>query len=175
MEVPSTTEGLQEPLPVVASHFCVPNVVTLKSPVCTMHNRRFLSDSDGQPVVCMQEKFFSLQSKWEVFRGDSYNESDLLFTAKTTSMLQLFKTEMDIFLASNTVMEVCDFKMKTTFQDRTCAFYLGNTNTMIAQMHRMNSAANKVLLLDDYSITVFPNVDHVFIAVDVLMLQEHHQ
>ncbi|GJN09884.1 hypothetical protein PR202_ga27932 [Eleusine coracana subsp. coracana] len=166
MEVPSTIEGLQEPLPVVASHFCVPNVVTLKvkqhmtlsngdftitdandavvlrvkSPVCTMHNRRFLSDSAGQRVVCMREK-----SKCDVFRGDSYNESDLLFTAKKTSMLQLFKTEMDIFLASNTAMEVCDFKMKTTFQDRTCAFYLGNTNTMIAQMHRVNSAANKVL------------------------------
>ncbi|TVT97926.1 hypothetical protein EJB05_56797 [Eragrostis curvula] len=160
---PAPTGGQLEPLPVVAPHYCVPYVVALnvkqdmsfaegnftitdandavvlrvKSPVFTIHNRRFLRDAADQPLLCMREKVFSLHNRWEVFRGDSYNDGDLLFTAKTTSVLQLFKTEMDIFLASNTAMEVCDFKMKGSFKERSCVFYLGNTNTMIAQVFSM--------------------------------------
>ncbi|TVU39954.1 hypothetical protein EJB05_13398 [Eragrostis curvula] len=200
LPAPAPTGGQLEPLPVVAPHYCVPYVVALnvkqdmsfaegnftitdandavvlrvKSPVFTIHNRRFLRDAADQPLLCMREKVFSLHNRWEVFRGDSYNDGDLLFTAKTTSVLQLFKTEMDIFLASNTAMEVCDFKMKGSFKERSCVFYLGNTNTMIAQMHRLHSVGSTVLGLDKFGITVFPNVDYVFIAALVVMLQEIH-
>jgi hypothetical protein len=74
-----------------------------------------------------------MHNRWEVFRGDSSNESDLLFTAKKSSIFQL-KTEMDIFLASNTAQQVCDFKIKGSYFERSCAFYLGNSSSMIAQV-----------------------------------------
>jgi len=74
-----------------------------------------------------------MHNRWEVFRGDSSNASDLLFTAKKSSIIQL-KTEMDIFLASNTAQQVCDFKIKGSYFDRSCAFYLGDSNNMIAQV-----------------------------------------
>lgn len=74
-----------------------------------------------------------MHNRWEVFRGDSSNESDLLFTAKKSSIFQL-KTEMDIFLASNTAQQACDFKIKGSYFERSCAFYLGNSSSMIAQV-----------------------------------------
>lgn len=75
-----------------------------------------------------------MHNTWEAYRGDSSKSSDLLFTAKKSSIIQSFKTEMYIYLASNTSHEVCDFKMNGSFKERACSFYLGNTNTLIAQV-----------------------------------------
>jgi len=115
-----------------------------------------------------------MHNRWEVYRGDSTKSSDLLFTVKKSSIIQPFKTEMYIYLASNTSHEVCDFKMNGSFNERACSFYLGNTNTLIAQMHRQHTATSVVLGTDHYSLTVFPNVDYVFISALVVILQELH-
>lgn len=74
-----------------------------------------------------------MHNRWEVFRGDNTNASDLLSTVKRSTLMQL-KTEMDVFLAGNTAQQVCDFKMKGSYFDRSCAFYVGNSDTMIAQV-----------------------------------------
>ena len=74
-----------------------------------------------------------MHHRWEVFRGDSTSSGDLLFSVKTTSLIQL-KTEMDVFLAGNTAQQVCDFKIKGSYFDRSCVFYLGDSNTMVAQV-----------------------------------------
>lgn len=75
-----------------------------------------------------------MHNRWEVYRGDSAHSCDKLFTVKKSSMLQLMKTEMDIFLAGNTAEQVCDFKIKGSYFDRSSAFYLGKSNTIIAQV-----------------------------------------
>ncbi|CAL5079348.1 unnamed protein product [Urochloa decumbens] len=192
--------GIVEPVPVVAPHFCAPYVVqlsikekfslregdftitdtngavviTVKGAFISIHNRRLLLDANGNPLLCMREKVISMHNTWEVYRGDSTKSSDLLFTAKKSSILQPFKTEMFIYLASNTSHEVCDFKMKGSFKERACSFYLGNTDTLIAQMHREHSATSTLLGTDHYGLTVFPNVDYVFISALVVILQELH-
>lgn len=71
--------------------------------------------------------------RWEVYRGDSSNSKDLLFSAKKSSMLQL-KTELDVFLAANTKEDVPDFKVKGSWFERSCTIYLGNSSTIIAQV-----------------------------------------
>ncbi|KAL6639014.1 hypothetical protein ACP70R_022744 [Stipagrostis hirtigluma subsp. patula] len=197
---PAPSGSQLEPLPVVAPHFCVPYVVqlsvretlglregdftitdtngavvlTVRGAFISIHNRRILYDAAGQPLLSMREKVFSLHNRWEVFRGDSSHASNLVYTAKKSHMIQLFKTEMEIFLASNTSHQVCDFKMKGSYNERSCAFFLGNSNTMIAQMHRQHGAASFVLGTHNFGITVYPNVDYVFIASLVVMLQEIH-
>jgi hypothetical protein len=75
-----------------------------------------------------------MHNTWEAYRGDSTKSSDLLFTAKKSSIIQPLKTEMYIYLASNTSHEICDFKMMASFKERACSFYLGNTNILIAQV-----------------------------------------
>lgn len=115
-----------------------------------------------------------MHNRWEVFRGDSTNASDLLFTVKKSSMIQL-KTEMDVFLAGNTAQQVCDFKIKGSYFDRSCAFYLGNSSTMVAQMNRKFTVSNVLLGKDTFGVTVFPHVDYVFIATLVVILDEVHR
>jgi uncharacterized protein YxjI len=115
-----------------------------------------------------------MHNRWEVFRGDSANASDLLFTVKKSSMIQ-FKTEMDVFLAGNTAQQVCDFKIKGNYFDRSCAFYLGNSTTMVAQMNRKFTISNVLLDRDTFIVTVFPHVDYVFIATLVVILDEVHR
>jgi len=74
-----------------------------------------------------------MHHRWEVFRGDSTSSSDLLFTAKKSSIIQL-RTELDVFLASNSAEQACDFKIKGSYFERSCGFYLGNSDAMIAQV-----------------------------------------
>ncbi|KQK20307.1 protein LURP-one-related 15 [Brachypodium distachyon] len=189
------------PLPVVGQQFCAPYVVPLtvtkkaislsdgdfaitdangavvlkvKGAIFSIRNRRVLLDAAGQPLLSMQEKVFSMHNRWEVFRGDSTNASDLLFTVKKSSMIQL-KTEMDVFLAGNTAQQVCDFKIKGSYFDRSCAFYLGNSSTMVAQMNRKFTVSNVLLGKDTFGVTVFPHVDYVFIATLVVILDEVHR
>jgi hypothetical protein len=74
-----------------------------------------------------------MHNRWEVFRGDRSNASDLLFTAKKASILQL-KPEVDVFLAGNSEQQGCDFKIRGSYFERSCGFYLGNSDTMVAQV-----------------------------------------
>lgn len=78
-------------------------------------------------------QIISLHRRWEVYRGDSKESKDLLFTVKKSSLLQ-FKTELDVFLASNTSESNCDFKVKGSWLERSCSIYAGNTSTVIAQV-----------------------------------------
>ncbi|KAM3309528.1 hypothetical protein ACQJBY_030660 [Aegilops geniculata] len=189
------------PLPVVGHQFCAPYVVPLtvtkkalslsdgdfaitdangavvlkvKGAIFSIRSRRTILDGAGMPLLTMQEKVFSMHHRWEVFRGDSTNAGDLLFSVKTTSLIQL-KTEMDVFLAGNTAQQVCDFKIKGSYFDRSCVFYLGDSNTMVAQMSRKLTVSNVLLGRDTFSVTVFPHVDYVFIASLVVILDEVHR
>ncbi|XP_037444935.1 protein LURP-one-related 15-like [Triticum urartu] len=189
------------PLPVVGHQFCAPYVVPLtvtkkalslsdgdfaitdangavvlkvKGAIFSIRSRRTILDGAGMPLLTMQEKVFSMHHRWEVFRGDSTSSGDLLFSVKTTSLIQL-KTEMDVFLAGNTAQQVCDFKIKGSYFDRSCVFYLGDSNNMVAQMSRKLTVSNVLLGRDTFSVTVFPHVDYVFIASLVVILDEVHR
>lgn len=198
---PPAAPAAPAPVAVVSPQFCAPYVVPLtvtkkvislsdgdftitdangatvlqvKGAVFSIRHRRVLLDAAGQPILTMLEKVFSMHNRWEVFRGDSSNESDLLFTAKKSSIFQL-KTEMDIFLASNTAQQACDFKIKGSYFERSCAFYLGNSSSMIAQMNRQFTVTNVLLGRDTFGVTVFPHVDYVFVAALVVILDEIHR
>ncbi|KAG0542227.1 hypothetical protein BDA96_02G085300 [Sorghum bicolor] len=137
--------------------------------------RFVLADDDvagGRPLVSVQRKakaFSGLYGEWEAFRGDGHGGGELLFTAKKSTIVQV-RTQMDIFLASNRAKEVCDFRIKCTFYEGSAEIYLGNSNTVIAQIRRHRTVLGK----SRFSVTVFPNVDYVFIMALVVMLNEIH-
>ncbi|KAK3126697.1 hypothetical protein QOZ80_7AG0560870 [Eleusine coracana subsp. coracana] len=149
-------------------------VLKVKGAIFSVRHRRVLVDAAGQPILTMTEKVFSLHNRWEVYRGDSTNASDLLFTAKKASIVQL-KTAIDVFLVGNTSEHVCDFKIRGSYFERSCAFYLGNSDTMIAQTNRKLTVTNVLLEKDTFTVTVFPHVDYVFIAALVVILDEIHR
>jgi hypothetical protein len=76
----------------------------------------------------------SMHSRWKVFRGDNTDSDYLLFSAKRSSMFQ-FNTTLDVFLAKNTKDDVCDFKVKGSFNwQQSCVIYAGNSSTVLAQV-----------------------------------------
>lgn len=75
----------------------------------------------------------SAHDQWQVFRGESTELKDLIFSVKKSSVFQL-KTKLDVFLANNTKEEVCDFKVKGSWFERSCVVYAGESLNIVAQV-----------------------------------------
>ncbi|KAJ6871547.1 protein LURP-one-related 15-like [Populus alba x Populus x berolinensis] len=116
--------------------------------------RRFLKDAAGNTLVNLRHKIRTMHGRWEAFRGESEEQSDLIFTAKKSKLFQ-FKTELDVFLGNNKG-EVPDFKVKEGNSESSCSILLGDSNTMLAQVHGRHTLA------------IMPNVDYAFIVALVV-------
>ncbi|KAG6745374.1 hypothetical protein POTOM_052039 [Populus tomentosa] len=103
----------------------------VKSKLLSLHDRRFLKDAAGNTLVNLRQKIRTMHGRWEAFRGESKEKSDLLFTAKKSKLFQ-FKTELDVFLGNNKG-EVPDFKVKEGYSKSSRSILLGDSNTMLAQ------------------------------------------
>ncbi|XP_022010286.1 protein LURP-one-related 15 [Helianthus annuus] len=137
----------------------------------SLRDRRVLLDAAGNPILSFQKKLISVHNRWVVFRGDSSDSKDLIFTAKQSSLIQL-KTSLDVFLGYNDKENVCDFKVKGSWFDRSCTIYAGDGATIIAQMHKKHTVQSIALGKDTFSVTVYPNVDYAFIVALVVILHE---
>ncbi|KAJ4814792.1 LURP-one-like protein (DUF567) [Rhynchospora pubera] len=138
-------------------------------------SRRVLFDATGTPIISMRDKQrFSMHQRWNVYRGDSKHQRDFLFTVKKTHMFQL-NTELGVFLAGNTAEQHCDFKIEESWLGRSCTFYLGDSNTIIAQMSRQFEIRDVLLGRDTYRVTVYPNVDYAFIVAIIVIINELHR
>ncbi|KFK24672.1 hypothetical protein AALP_AA8G010000 [Arabis alpina] len=195
---PSTPHPPQQGVVIVDPRFCGPNILDMaivrklmkltsgnfvitdvkgnllfkvKDPVFGLHDKRILLDGSGYPVLTFREKIMSMHQSWQVFRGGSTDQRDLLYTVKRSSMLQL-KTKLDVFLSHNIEENTCDFRVKGSWSERSCIVYAGETDTIIAQMHRKNTAQSVFLGKDNFSVTVYPYVDYAFIASLIVVLDD---
>ncbi|MCL7046773.1 hypothetical protein MKW94_024482 [Papaver nudicaule] len=137
----------------------------------TLGFRRMLVDAAGVPIVTLIEKKFTLHERWNVYRGDSSNSKNLLFTVKKSSILQI-KTNLDVFLASNKSEDVCDFKVKQNYSEKSCAIYQGKSKNIIAEMHKKKKVHGKAFGKDTFSVTIRPNVDYAFIIALRVVVDE---
>ncbi|KAI3971783.1 hypothetical protein MKW92_020799 [Papaver armeniacum] len=120
-------------------------------------HRRILVDAAGKPIVTLQEKEIAQDQK------------KLLFTVKKSSVLQL-KTKLNVFLASNKAQDVCDFKVKQNYSEKSCVIYRGGSKNIIAEMHKKKTG--KVSGKGTFSVTVKPNVDYAFIIALRVIVDE---
>ncbi|KAK9069991.1 hypothetical protein SSX86_010389 [Deinandra increscens subsp. villosa] len=137
----------------------------------SLRDRRVLLDAAGNPILSFQKKLRTMHNRWVVFRGDSSDSKDIIFSAKQSSLIQ-FKTSLDVFLGYNEKENLCDFKVKGSWFDRSCAIYAGDGTTIIAQMHKKHTAQSIMLGKDTFSVMVYPNVDYAFIVALVVILHE---
>uniref|UniRef100_A0A0D9WWZ7 Tubby C-terminal domain-containing protein n=1 Tax=Leersia perrieri TaxID=77586 RepID=A0A0D9WWZ7_9ORYZ len=149
------------------------------------YTRRVIVDAAGVPIVSMKRKsllaeanfkypyqLFRRRYTWEVFRGNSEDASDLLFTVRRTTYYPKPKLEVDVFLASNTSQNACDFRVRCSYLRKSCTIYLGGSNTVIAQMSRTIGLSDWVFGASKFRVTVFPHVDYVFVMVIAMILDE---
>ncbi|GMH28552.1 hypothetical protein Nepgr_030395 [Nepenthes gracilis] len=146
-------------------------IFTVKGSFLAIADRRLLLDAAGNPLVTLRQKLLTAHRRWQVFRGDSSDSKDLLFSAKKSSLIQ-FSTKLDVFLACNNRENVPDFQVKGAFRELRCTIYLGNTSTTIAQMHKHHNLQSIVFDKDTYGVTVSPNVDYAFVVALILVLHE---
>ncbi|KAL7095186.1 hypothetical protein ACP275_10G008300 [Erythranthe tilingii] len=139
--------------------------------ILSLQDRRVLLDAAGNPLMTYQQKVMSARRRWEAFRGDSTDERDILFSVRKSSFFQI-NTNLDVFMASNTYEDVCDFRIEGNLFESKCVIYAGNSNNIIAQMHRNHSAESILLGKDSFGVTVYPNVDYAFIVSLVVILEE---
>ncbi|KAI4338977.1 hypothetical protein MLD38_023973 [Melastoma candidum] len=136
-----------------------------------IHERRVMMDAMGNPVVTLRRKFMTAHYRWQVFRGESTEQNDMLFSAKTSSILYL-KTKLHVFLANNVTEDVCDFRVEGSWFDRSCVVYLGETSTVVAQMKRKHTVGSVLIGKDNYMVTVHPNIDYAFMVAVIVILDE---
>ncbi|XP_009385280.2 protein LURP-one-related 10-like [Musa acuminata AAA Group] len=129
----------------------------------SLRNRQVVVDASGKPVISMQQKLSSIHDRWLVFKGNSSDPKHLLFSVKRSSAFQ-FKTELDVFLAANKEEEVCDFKIKGSFRNRSCTVYKGDYSMVIAQMSKEYKLVNGLVSKDAFGVAVIPNTDYSFIT-----------
>nr|ACU16131.1 unknown [Glycine max] len=149
-------------------------VFNLKGSLMTLHDHRVLLDAAGEPIATLRRKIMSAHDQWQVFRGESTELKDLIFSVKKSSVFQL-KTKLDVFLANNTKEEVCDFKVKGSWFERSCVVYAGESLTIAAQMHKKHTVQSIALGKDNFIVTVYPNIDYAFIVALILILDEINQ
>ncbi|XP_016652534.1 PREDICTED: protein LURP-one-related 10-like [Prunus mume] len=136
-----------------------------------LRDHRILLDTAGYPIITLRKKFVSAHDRWQVFRGDSTETRDLIFSAKRSSMFQ-FKTKLDIFLANNIAEKAPDFRIKGSWFERSCVIYGGNSSTIVAQMHKKSTVQSVLFGKDNFMVTVYPGIDHAFIIALIVILDE---
>ncbi|KAL5806785.1 hypothetical protein ACOSQ4_029518 [Xanthoceras sorbifolium] len=141
----------------------------VKGSLMTIHDRRVLLDAAGNPLLTLRQKIISAHDRWQVFRGESSDQKDLIFTAKRSSMFQL-KTKLDVFLANNTKEDACDFKVKGSWLERSCVVYAGESDSIVAQMHKKHTVQSILIGKDKFTVTVYPNIDYAFIIALIVIL-----
>ncbi|KAK7287158.1 hypothetical protein RIF29_00245 [Crotalaria pallida] len=146
-------------------------IFKVKSSLMTLRDHRLLLDAAGNPIVTLRRKLMTAHDRWQAFRGDSKDPTDLIFTLKRSSLIQL-KTKLDVFLASNTNGDTCDFKIKGSWVARSCAIYAGDSNSIVAQMHQKHNVQSVLLGKDSFMVTVYPNIDYAFIVALMVVLNE---
>ncbi|XP_045793243.1 protein LURP-one-related 10-like [Trifolium pratense] len=146
-------------------------IFKVKGSFLTLRDRRVLVDAAGYPITTLRRKIATMHDTWKAYRGESTNSKDLIFTLKRSSLIQ-FKTKLDVFLASNKKQDVCDFKVKGSWFQRSCTVYAGESNNIVAQMHKKHTVKNILIGKDHYMVTVYPNVDYAFIVALIVILDE---
>ncbi|MCL7034595.1 hypothetical protein MKW94_000473 [Papaver nudicaule] len=147
------------------------NIFKIKTTSGLFTSRLVLVDATGLPVVSLKPVAFSSHNRWNVYKGDSSDSKDVLFSAKLSKFFQ-WKTNLDVFLALNTTEDVCDFKIKQRDSKKSCFIYRGNSDNLISEMHKNKAVRDKVRGKDTFSLTVYPNVDYAFVVAMIGVLDE---
>ncbi|KAJ7947169.1 Protein LURP-one-related 15 [Quillaja saponaria] len=153
-----------------SGNFVVTNVndetiFKVKAFIFTLHDRRILFDSAGNPIVTLYKKIMSMHERWEIYRGESTEPKDLIFTVKRSSVFQ-WKAKLHVFLANNTAQEKCDFRVENNI------IYADESSTIVAHMEKRTGFRSFLFGKDKFKLTVYPNIDFAFIVTLIVILDE---
>ncbi|KMZ56070.1 hypothetical protein ZOSMA_9G01770 [Zostera marina] len=127
-------------------------------------NRRILRDPNGYPLLTIYEhqKWFSMD-EYKIFKGDSIDQSNLLWTANASSMFE-FSSIMDVFAVTNMARKPCDFKIKKKSFSESYYFHSGYSDVVVAKIKTINKLENFLKGKQTRRLEIFQKVDLSFIV-----------
>ncbi|KAK7374030.1 hypothetical protein VNO80_07453 [Phaseolus coccineus] len=174
---------MANPVSVINPFYCFPHPVTLQintekgatynenddrlfytdDTFFTLHNRRVLYDDAENPIVTLYNKMVSLHGRCKVFRGESTNPSELLFSVKKIKKSPGI-TKLNVFLANNQGKKKrkSDFRVIIYGSKRSCIVYAGESPNIVAKMENNGG----------FNVEVNPNVDYAFIVVLLMIVKD---
>ncbi|KAJ0028836.1 hypothetical protein Pint_34995 [Pistacia integerrima] len=157
-----TSPPIANPFSIISPQFCAH-----PCPVELAIDKKLKTITDGKFVV--QDMNLMKDGK---FSGDIVEGSrNLIFSVKRSSMLQsITKPKLNVFLANNTEDNVCDFKVRGNWLERSSVIYAGDSSTVVAQLHMKQIAQNLLNGKQIFMVTVNPNVDYAFIVSLIMIL-----
>ncbi|RAL54931.1 unnamed protein product [Cuscuta campestris] len=138
------------------------------SPLLRVHGRlwrllqkkRTISDPFGLPVVTMRAKTLALRNVWQVYKGESSAEENLLYTVRETKYIRM-KVRLDVFMASNQG-DICNFHVKGSYASQNFKVYQGDN--VIAEVKEEKKIGNFFKGIERFDVRVFPGVDYAFVV-----------
>ncbi|CAM6111934.1 unnamed protein product [Calypogeia fissa] len=142
-----------------------------KNPLA-LHTRRVVYDASGNALVLLKRKMATMHERWSAYRGESDDsDSNMLFSMAKSSLIQLTPS-YDIFLGTNKT-STPDFKVKgDIFQHHYSILYNG---TPVAEVRKKVNMSSIFVGKDQYGVTVYPGVDHAFIASVIVIMDQVKQ
>nr|XP_043622832.1 protein LURP-one-related 10-like [Erigeron canadensis] len=149
------------------------NKIILKVKPCdsSFHRQRLLLDANDRPIVKLREKNLSEHKRWNIFRGESKANSDMIFSTKKEHTTQTNIVCVNVYMANKINSKGdCDFLVKGNWSKRSCTVYMGDSSTSIAQMNAVQSLEKKKMEKDKFMVTIGPNVDYAFVVALFVIL-----
>ncbi|MFS7926461.1 putative tubby-like protein [Helianthus anomalus] len=123
-----------------------------------LHRQRVLLDANDKPIAKLRKKNLGMHSTWNVFRGESKESSDMIFTTHTENMIQ-FKTNVRVMLANKTSNnDGCDLRIKGSWSKGNCTISMGDSSTV---MHKLQTSK---YAKDKFTVTIQANMDYACVV-----------
>ncbi|KAJ0716893.1 putative tubby-like protein [Helianthus annuus] len=138
--------------------------ILLKVKPCdtTFHRQRVLLDANDKPISMLRDKGMSMHSRWNVFKGESKSDSDMIFSASKEHAVFQFKINIRVMLANKMRSnESCDFRIKGSWSKGNFTIYMGDSSTAIAEMSKPQALKYAA---DKFTVTIQPNMDYAFVV-----------
>jgi len=120
-------------------------VMQVEAAVFALLRKSLLLDAARRPVLTMQDSGYFMDTRWEVFRGDSTSRRNLLFAAVKSSAFQI-RTKIYVFLAGNAAGEEApDFLIRGSYYDGACTVCRGSSDAAIAQASSIFQLLNQTI------------------------------
>ncbi|KAL5698921.1 hypothetical protein ACHQM5_029892 [Ranunculus cassubicifolius] len=149
------------------------NVIFKVKPVIssrTLHETHLLVDDQDHPLLTIRRKIRTVHRRHQVYRGDSLEAKDLLFTVKKSCIGCV--NVLDVMVESNVDVKGGSFRIQGSWLDRSCAVYLEQSPTVIAQMNRKHAVNDLKQGQEAFMVKVHPYVDQAFITTLLVIRSE---
>ncbi|KAH7286665.1 hypothetical protein KP509_32G017000 [Ceratopteris richardii] len=132
----------------------------------SIRDRCVLQDHHGHAILVARKKLRSMHERWEVAKGEHFDDDKILFSVKKSSMVQM-KTHLKVFLKGNENDECPDFEVKGNFFEREAQIF--HKDQLIAEVKRKYSVGNVLMDKHTFSVVIHPNVDQSFVVTLVII------